>query len=86
MDIGYIVHTTSVISELLILYAYTLANDYGILTVNIMIVVYILICMHKNRQFPLVLLQSVKETIADNAPILGYDTDLEWLSNYNDYL
>ena len=31
---------------------------------------------------------SVKETIANNSPIIGteYDTNLEWLSNYNNHI
>ena len=66
----------------------TFFNEYSILTVHGVIVVNALIFMHKKRHFPLALPQSVKETIAENAPATGssHDTNLEWLSNYNNHV
>ena len=60
-------------------------NDFGILTVQGVIVVNVLIFMHKIRHFPLALPHSVRETISNNAPIPGSNhvTNLEWLTNYN---
>ena len=45
-----------------------------------------LIFMYKKRHFSFALPHSVRETIANNAPIPGsnHDTNLEWLTNYND--
>ena len=49
------------------------------------IVVNALIFMHKKRHFPFALPLSVRETITNNSPIPGsnHETNLEWLTNYN---
>ena len=53
-----------------------------------MIVVNSLLFMHKQKHFPLALPQSVKQTIPFNAPAPGsnHDTNLEWLSMYNNHI
>ena len=63
-------------------------NDFGILTVHGVIVVNALIFVHKIRHFPLSLPQSVRETIAHDAPLPAatHDTNQEWLSNYNNHV
>ena len=63
-------------------------NDFGILTVQGVIVANSLLFMHKQKHFPLALPQSVKQTIAFNAPVPGssHDTNLDWLSKYNNHV
>ena len=63
-------------------------NNFGILTVQGVIVTNSLLFMHKQKHFPLALPRSVKLTIASNAPVPGsnHDTNLEWLSKYNNHV
>ena len=61
-------------------------TESRIFTVQGVIVVNALIFMQKKRHFQFALPHSVRETIANNAPIPGSncDTSLEWLTNYKD--
>ena len=60
-------------------------KEYGILTVQGVIVSNALLFIHKQRHFPHALPRSLRETIANYAPIPGsnYETSGLWLSEYN---
>ena len=63
----------------------TYFKKYDILTVQSVIVLNTLIFMHKIRHFPLLLPQSVRLTVAENAPLPGatHNTCSEWLQCHN---
>ena len=58
--------------------------EYNLLTVHGIIIKNALVFMHKIRHFPKLLPQSIRETIASNAPIIGSDHESchTWLEIY----